>query len=184
MEGKKFSKCLQNDSSFYWKLLYVPKTHAVFHRPRFLFPSFFPHAVQTQRGSVLACGINTWWINIVLQFQSTSKKKFSLLLKLSLTSDVLHGDGAGGGEFPRHSEGFVTQLLVHQCTYGEQTHKEKIQHSDRFQSAPLRRVDTSFDRITSFIGRLQQQVDRIQGEDGDGHEENPVNRGEGSLAEC
>ncbi len=70
----------------------------------------------------------------------------------SLTSDVLHGDGAGSGELPRHPEGFVTQLLVHQCT--------------------------------SFIGRLQQQVDRIQGEDGDGHEENPENRKEGSLAEC
>lgn len=31
-----------------------------------------------------------------------------------LTSDVLHGDGAGGGELPRHPEGFVPELLVHQ----------------------------------------------------------------------
>lgn len=44
----------------------------------------------------------------------------------SLTSDVLHGDGAGSSEFPRHPEGFVTQLLIHQCTLeGKKTHKEK-----------------------------------------------------------
>lgn len=35
--------------------------------------------------------------------------------------------------------------------------------------------------LTSFVGRLQQQVDRIQGEDGDGHEENPANTRDGSL---
>lgn len=38
---------------------------------------------------------------------------------MPLTSNVLHGDGAGSSEFPRHSKGFVTQLLVHQRTYEE-----------------------------------------------------------------
>lgn len=35
-------------------------------------------------------------------------------LAATLTSDVLHGDGAGSGELPRHPEGFVPELLVHQ----------------------------------------------------------------------
>lgn len=36
-----------------------------------------------------------------------------------LTSDVLHGDGAGSGKFSRHPEGFVAQLLVHQRAFKE-----------------------------------------------------------------
>lgn len=44
--------------------------------------------------------------------------------KKSLTADVLHGDGAGSGEFPWHPKGFVTQLLIHQCTCEETIHKE------------------------------------------------------------
>ena len=35
-------------------------------------------------------------------------------LAWTLTSDVLHGDGAGSGELPRHPEGFVPELLIHQ----------------------------------------------------------------------
>ena len=42
-----------------------------------------------------------------------------------LTSDVLHGDGDGGGEFPRHPEGFVTQLLVHQRTFKKKKKAKK-----------------------------------------------------------
>lgn len=38
----------------------------------------------------------------------------------SLTSNVLHGDGAGSSEFARNPEGFVTQLLIHPCTFEEE----------------------------------------------------------------
>lgn len=103
-------------------------------------------------------------------------------MPLSLTSDVLHGDGAGSCEFPRHPKGFVAQLLVHQCTL-----EKKIQE-DLASKNPSRSHWGSLDkwlcdRLTSFVGRFQQQVDRIQREDGDGCEQNPVKRREGSSAE-
>lgn len=53
--------------------------------------------------------------------------------KKGLTSDVLHGDGAGSGEFSGHPEGFVAQLLVHQCAF-----KERICKNLVFYQASLR----------------------------------------------
>lgn len=43
-----------------------------------------------------------------------TKKKQTLRC---LTSDVLHGDGAGGGQFSRNPEGFVAQLLINERTF-------------------------------------------------------------------
>lgn len=95
-----------------------------------------------------------------------------------LTSDVLHGDGAGSCEFPRHPKGFVAQLLVHQCTLEKKSQDLASKNLSRSHRGSLDKWLCG--RLTSFVGRLQQQVDRIQREDGDGGEQNPVKRREGS----
>lgn len=53
-----------------------------------------------------------------------------------LTSDVLHGDGTGGGEFPRHPESFVAKLLVNQRPF-EEEREEDLAHIEPFKK-PLR----------------------------------------------
>lgn len=48
---------------------------------------------------------------------NSSKSVYFLLKSQVLTSDVLHGDGAGGGQFAGHPEGFVTQLFINAGTF-------------------------------------------------------------------
>lgn len=79
---------LVNGSCFHCKLLNIPKTDLITIGQDFCFFFLFFFSLG----------------------YSQSKQK-------PLTSNVLHGDGAGSGKFPWHPKGFVTQLLVHQCTW-------------------------------------------------------------------
>lgn len=105
----------------------------------FCFPSFFSNAVSLDTEGQCCSSWNKHRVDkcgkvLQLQLCNTPEKKqfFAVKMPQSLTSNVLHGDGAGSGQFPRHPEGFVTQLLVHQCTLGEEMHKDrKIQHPNK-----------------------------------------------------
>lgn len=125
---------MQSDSSFI--LLeaapHSQNTHWLPSARMSVFPSFFffffpPHSVSLDTEEQCFSSWNKCTVGaaVLLQLRKTSKHKFSLAVKVPqpLTSDVLHGDGDGGGEFPRHPEGFVTQLLVHQCTFRKDTKK-------------------------------------------------------------
>lgn len=71
-----------------------------------------------------------------------------------LTSDVLHGDGAGGGEFSGHPEGFVAQLLVHQCAFEERIRKKFSILSSILEAFVGGLHECISARLTSFVCRL------------------------------
>lgn len=159
---------------------------STFHKHMRVSISFSRFSRFIHKGTVFFSSSSTWWINIEkqLNYSYVGLMKSSLfVLPPSLTSDVLHGDGAGSRQFPRHPEGFVTQLLINQRTF-EQKNTQRFTTLASKKNDMVKQPGSCSARLTSFTGRLQQQVDRIQGEDGDGHEENPVNRPEGCLAAC
>lgn len=138
VEEKKLHACLRNDSCFTGNFSMFQK-HTLVAIQDFCFHFAPLKCTWDTDWQCLTHGINTWRINMEWKFNYryiTHENKLCVAKNASLTSNVLHGDGAGSSKLSWHPEGFVTELLVHQSTFWRGNRlRLKIKHSKRLQEA-------------------------------------------------